>query len=177
MFRFATIAVMLCALSACGAPPGEGDKRAATLAAHPALTAAFLTGTTLKLFSPPVGTEYYYLAPDGRVVLAQPRRDRAMRGRWIIRPSNSFGAQLCLFIPGAREPLIADDAHREWNCASVDRLLPQADEIYDGDVLGLAGMTALPRQLPPRLNVPVAQALREIGRTSGLGPNKAVAFD
>lgn len=146
------------------------------LSSDPATLRAFLTDTTVVGYDQAFGTQIEYHAPDGTSWLLFPGNQTVLRGQWEIRPRLIHGKNaVCYrYARNTYNPLTRKGGG-EWQCGSWYDYA-NAQQVVDGDVLGLRGRGAVPAPMPPRPAYADIQDVRKLwtGRRGAAPANKSL---
>ncbi|QOL82622.1 hypothetical protein [Pseudooceanicola spongiae] len=157
------LALSGCAPSVARLAVSEADKpRFNALLADPTALRAFLADTTIKNWDSRYGTQIEYHSVSGRTWLVFPGNLRSLQGFWkITGPAGN--PRICYLYPHSRDAITGKPGG-DWECGPAALKLT-ADEIRDGDVLGLQkqGLTPYPKTLPAKYDISISEVVKALG--------------
>ena len=171
-------------VDAAGPRPSQGEidrvvgERAlrGDLSSDPSALRAFLSDSTVVAHDASFGTQIEYHAPDGTSWLLFPGNRAVLRGQWEVRPRLIHGRNAVCY-RYARDTFnpVTRKTGGGWECGSWYRYA-NAQQVVDGDVLGLRGRGAVPAPMPPRPAYADIQDIRKLwtGRRGPAPANKSL---
>lgn len=169
-------------LSACQSVQSTADRAVVEQAVIDRITESeqstrlYLSDTTIRRIDDRGDTQLAFLSRDGLMPYTIPGQDSIHFALWDLRERDDAPLHLCLLYSGATYNPDTESIDGPWQCGDADAFLLAADEIRDGDFLGLGCQEHLATFTTRNAESTIASAMLVNGYGEAPEPNRAPSF-